>query len=74
MTFVGSVTAASAGAAINNGSLTAAGTAAANRALIVNGWYLGNGAQAGLWWAQNTTDANATVVRAGSLLRYRRIV
>lgn len=38
------------------------------------GWHVGNGGAFGYWWAQNTSGANATIVRAGSVLRYRRIV
>lgn len=59
----------------NAGTATvAAGTAAANRALWIRAEYVGAGGAVTLFWAQNTSDANATTVRAGSILRYRRIV
>jgi hypothetical protein len=50
------------------------GTAAANRVIKSSaGVYYGAGAAAGFWWAQGTADANPTIVRAGSILRYRRV-
>lgn len=54
-------------------STNAYGTAAANRIGISRATYIGSGAAAGFYWAQNTSDANATIVRAGSLLAYRLI-
>lgn len=49
-----------------------AGTAAADRPLYGRGWFPGNGNNFMVYWAQNTLDAtNATIVRAGSYLRYR---
>ncbi len=50
------------------------GTAAANRVVRIFAHYVGAGGTFNLMWAQNTTDANPTTVRAGSLLRYRRII
>ncbi len=50
------------------------GTAATNRVVRIFAHYVGAGGTFNLMWAQNTTDANPTTVRAGSILRYRRIV
>lgn len=47
-----------------------AGTAAGNRVLCAQGWHVGNGGTFRVLWAQNTSGINATVVRAGSLIRY----
>lgn len=45
------------------------------RTALLWGTYWGNGSSAGLQWAQNTSDGtNATIVKAGSVLRYRRIL
>jgi len=59
------------GAATN--SALAAGTAAANRAVTAHGWYVGTGASAGVYWAQNTSDGNNTTVRQNSIFAYRAI-
>jgi hypothetical protein len=56
-----------------NSSSASFGTGAAKRMLTLRGWQLGTGAAVKLKWAQNTADANPTIVYAGSLLRYRRI-
>jgi hypothetical protein len=57
----------------NNGSIGSAGTAATDRGLILRGTYLGNGGTFRFVWAQNTSSANATIVRAGSILRYKKL-
>lgn len=49
------------------------GTATADRAAIISGFHLGNGGTFRFLWAQNTNNVNATIVRAGSVLRYRRV-
>lgn len=54
-------------------AIGAAGTDTAIRLLLMKGWYVGTGAAAGPWWAQNTSGVNATIVKANSLMRYRRI-
>jgi hypothetical protein len=59
---------------MNQTGNTTAGTAAANRAIKLWGWYVGNGGTFRLLWAQGTSDVSPTILRAGSLLRYRRIV
>ena len=58
----------------NNSVVQLAGTAATKRSLVAEGTYWGSGAQASIFWAQNTSDANPTIVYAGSTLRYRRIL
>jgi hypothetical protein len=60
--------------ATNQTGVFGAGTAATNRAQVVKGFHIGAGGTFRVLWAQNTSDANATIVRAGSVLRYRRIV
>jgi hypothetical protein len=57
-----------------SGTTTSAGTGTADRVMVCKGGHRGNGGTFRLVWAQNTSDANATIVRAGSVLRYRRIV
>jgi hypothetical protein len=49
-----------------------AGTAATNRSLLLTGWHVGGGGTFRFRWAQTTTGANPTIVRAGSEIRYRR--
>jgi hypothetical protein len=49
-------------------------TDTANSAFLARGPYVGGGGTFALMWAQNTSDTNATTVRAGSVLRYRRIL
>lgn len=49
------------------------GTAAVNRVIIFRGSHAGAGGVFRLLWAQNTSGINATVVRAGSELRYRPV-
>lgn len=59
----------------SNGGGYARGTAAANRAAFMWGIYgPAAGGTVGLNWCQNTSGSNATIVRAGSILRYRRII
>jgi len=58
----------------NSSPALIAGTQNGNRALMVWGQHLGNGGTFRFVWAQNTSNANATTVRAGSQLRYRRVV
>lgn len=50
-----------------------AGTAATNRIMYVKGMHTGGGGTFRFRWAQNTSSNNATIVRAGSILRYRAI-
>lgn len=64
-----------AGALSNQGGSAAFGTAAANRPVRIIGCHVGNGGVFRLRWAQGTsTPANATILRAGSIMRYRRVV
>jgi hypothetical protein len=49
------------------------GTAATLRMARITGWHVGNGGTFRFRWAQNTAGANATTVKQGALLRYRRI-
>ena len=49
------------------------GLASTARLVTIRGWYRGNGAQAGLYWAQNTSNGTASTVLTGSVLRYRAI-
>jgi hypothetical protein len=50
------------------------GTAAANRLAIFRGWHTGNGGTFKYQWTQNTSQPQASIVRAGSILRYSRVV
>jgi hypothetical protein len=57
------------------GSTGSYGTATSNRMLMtLGGVYFGSGAQAGVYWAQTNSGVNATILRAGSMLWYRRIL
>lgn len=49
------------------------GTNAGLRAVTYNGWIVGNGGTFRLLWSQNTSNGNATIVRTGSVMRYRLI-
>ena len=49
------------------------GTATTKRIVNIRGTYTGGGGTAKLRWAQNTINANATTVYAGSYLRYRSL-
>jgi hypothetical protein len=59
--------------AITNDTPTPAGTATTDRLFFALGFHCGGGGTFKVRWAQNTSDANATTVRAGSLLRRRQI-
>lgn len=58
----------------NQTANAAVGTNAGNRAILINGGFLGNGGTFRFLWAQNTSSGNATTVKAGSVLRYRRVI
>ncbi len=60
--------------AANNGSFITLGTAAANRIFQIEGVWVGAGGAFQFLWSQNTSGTNATIVRAGSALYYRRLV
>lgn len=61
--------------ALSDGSQTLSfGTAAANRIALFDGGFVSSGATFNTNWAQATSDSNATIVRAGSVLRYRRLL
>jgi hypothetical protein len=49
------------------------GTAAVDRSLKFSGVYWGGGGTFAVMWAQGTSSASALIVRAGSILRYRRL-
>lgn len=66
-------TAASGVVACNQTAIFGFGTNAADRVARIRGWYIGNGGTFNVLWAQNTSNANNTTVRAGSTLRYRVI-
>jgi len=59
--------------ATNQGANWIVGTAAADRIFFAWGIHLGNGGTFRMVWAQNTSGTGATIVRAGSVLRYERI-
>ena len=74
---IGTTDTATFGAAPTTGTTSGAagaGTAAADRPLFICGTHVGGGGALSLLWSQSTSGSNATIVRAGSLLRYRRIV
>lgn len=56
-----------------SGDLNAA-TAAGKRVFKGAGWYVSAGSAFKIRWAQNTSDANPTIVYAGSYLRYRALI
>jgi hypothetical protein len=58
---------------INQSSVFSFGTDTNPRVLRATGWYVGGGGTFRVRWAQNTSGINATVVKAGSTLRYRRM-
>jgi hypothetical protein len=60
--------------ACNNSASVACGTATTNRSAFMRAVYWAAGGSAALYWAQNTSDANDTTVKAGSVMRYRRIL
>jgi hypothetical protein len=55
-------------------STTAWGTATGNRPIAVRGAHVGGGGTFHVMWAQSASGVNPTIMRAGSLLRYRRII
>jgi uncharacterized protein YaiE (UPF0345 family) len=57
----------------NQTATIAFGTAAADRMVKGFGAITGNGGTFRIRWAQNTSGVNATIVRAGSVLRYRQL-
>lgn len=59
--------------AVSTAGVIVSGTATTNRLCKLFGVYYASGAQFRLQWCQNTSGANPTIVRAGSLLRYNRI-
>jgi hypothetical protein len=50
------------------------GSAVAERPIVFLGAHIGGGGTWVLLWAQGTGNATATVVKAGSVLRYRRLL
>lgn len=50
------------------------GTDVTDRIAMISGCHYAAGGTFRVRWAQNTSHGNATIVRAGSLIRYRRIV
>jgi hypothetical protein len=52
---------------------TAVGTDTINRLIQIWGNHWGNGGTFGFLWSQNTSNPNDVIVRAGSILRYKRI-
>ncbi len=63
-----------AGSAARNIAAGAFGTATTDRAAIIKGHYWGAGGTFALLWSQNTSGVNATILRAGSEMRYRRVL
>lgn len=62
------------GTALQNGTSNFAfGTAATDRVIYFFGHYVGAGGTWRMQWAQQTSNANPVIVRAGSLLRYRQL-
>ncbi len=57
-----------------NTTSTIPGTAATNRAFMLYGWLASTGAAVSTWWAQNTSGVNPTIMRAGSIIRWRQII
>ena len=57
----------------NQTATVATGTATGNRGFKALGVYTGGGGTFRVQWAQNVSGVNATVVRAGSVLRYRLV-
>jgi hypothetical protein len=58
----------------NQADIVGCGTSATKRIATLSGSHQGAGGTFRMLWAQNTFDANATTIYAGSLLRYRRII
>lgn len=58
-----------------HGATATAGTGTANRVVWMQGWFVSAaGAACTFYWAQSTSDSNATIVRAGSILQHKRLV
>lgn len=57
----------------NNAASWNYGTGSSNRVFFADGAYIGGGGTAGIYWAQLTSGANATTVKAGSVLRYKQL-
>jgi hypothetical protein len=72
--FSSTSTISTAGVLANTGTTSVWGTDTANRGLLVRGAFVGAGGTFHVLWAQNTSGVNATIMRAGSLLRFRRII
>ncbi len=69
---IGSTEATASGSILTNQSSTVLhGTAATNRVMKYFVTYVGGGGTFRVRWAQGTSSVNATIVRAGSLIRYR---
>lgn len=58
---------------MQTGSIGTWGTATTDRLLSMTGIYWAGGGTFSVYWAQNTSGANATIVRQNSILRYQRI-
>ena len=50
------------------------GSAAADRMAFMYGYHLGAGGTFRLLWSQDTSNANPTIVRTGSIMRYERVI
>lgn len=61
-------------AVANQGNVAGFGTATTDRLATIRGTYTGGGGTFRFKWSQTTSGVNPTIVRAGSLLRYKRIV
>jgi hypothetical protein len=72
--FSSTSTISTAGVLANTGTTSVWGTDTANRGLLVRGAFVGAGGTFHVLWAQNTSGVNPTIMRAGSLVRYRRII
>jgi hypothetical protein len=59
--------------ACNQSAPVSLGTDTANRCAYLQGVYVGGGGTFRVRWAQINSNVNAVTVRAGSVLRYRRI-
>jgi len=59
--------------ATNNTTTTVLGTATTDRGAFVQAFHISAGGTVAIQWAQNTSSANATILRAGSMLMYTLI-
>jgi hypothetical protein len=73
MTMVGNGAAIAVNVLSNQTASATYTTGTANRVIGGLGAYLGNGGTFTVLWAQGTSSANPTTVRAGSQLRYRQV-